>query len=598
MPVKSGEMLGRYRLISEIGSGSFGAVWLSEDTWLSKRVALKIPHNQTLDFGKLLAEPKLLAALEHPNIIKLFTVEKESGTMFMVMEFVDGHSLRDRLKAGPIPQADALDIISGILGALAYAHQKGIVHRDLKPGNILMTPQGQIKITDFGTARALGSGEETVAAGTLFYMPKEQLLGRVTPASDIYSVGVMLFEMLTGKLPFFDDTGSKVIQKILSNEPPPNPQSLNPEIPDPLSAIILRALERDLTRRWKRAEDMLAALDAFRAGQPIPDAPAAPLPAHPVYEKFSRKVPRLADTLGRTQDFAFKTALGTRGRQDGQFMLPTGVAIDGQGRVLVCDAVRNQVVVMDYTGKFQKVLGMEGSLLDQGLRFHNPSAVAVDRNGRMYACDTKNCRIMVFGMDGELILQFGRPLVVVGLHEEKGVIGLNYPRGLALDEEEGLIYVADSGNNRLKVFSMEGLPIQTFGGWGDRTGEFNSPIGLAVGAQGRLYVVDSQNYRIQVFERGFRLLETFGRRGGNGGEFSHPPTGIAITVNEELAVCDDTDKMQVMTATGAFLGFVTGPRSGTMVPKYYNAAFSESEEIFAADEYGCQIHHFTLKEKS
>jgi len=597
MTVKAEQMLGRYRLISEIGSGSFGAVWLAEDTWLSKRVALKIPHNQTIDFAVLLEEPKLMAALEHPNIIKLYTVEKESGTMFMVMEFVDGHSLRERLKAGPISIDETLDIIGGILGALAYAHQKGIVHRDMKPGNVLLTPQGQIKITDFGTARALGAGEETVAAGTLFYMPKEQLLGRITPASDIYSVGVMMYEMLTGKLPFFDDTGSRVIQKILSSELPPAPRSLNPAIPQPLSAIIMRTLDRDLNRRWKRVEELQAALEAFRNGQPIPEPPAAAPPAHPVYDRFSKKAPRLADTLGRTLDFSFKAAYGSRGRQDGQYMLPTDVAVDGEGRIFVSDAVRSQVLVMDSAGKPVGTLGMEGSLLEQGLKFHNPSTVAVDRKGRIYACDTKNCRIVVFGMDGEVVLKFGRPLVVVGLHEEQGVIGFNYPRGLALDEEEGLIYVADSGNNRLKVFSMEGVPIQTFGGYGDHTGEFNGPIGLAVGAQGRLYVMDSQNYRIQLFDRGFRFLEAVGKRGGKDGEFSRPPTGLALSVNEEMVVCDDTDKMHVMTAAGAFLGYVSGPRSGAVTPRYYSAVFSGTEELLAVDEYGCQIHQFVLKEK-
>ena len=105
------------------------------------------------------------------------------------------------------------------------------------------------------------------------------------------------------------------------------------------------------------------------------------------------------------------------------------------------------------------------------------------------------------------------------------------------------------------------------------------------------------NFRIQVFDRGFRMLETFGRRGGGGGEFTHPPTGAALSVNEEIVICDDTDRMHVMTATGAFLGFVNGPRSGQLVPKYYSAAFSESEEIFAVDEYGCQLHRFILKER-
>ena len=183
---------------------------MAEDSWLSKRVALKIPHNQKMDFNKLLEEPKLMATLDHPHIIKLLTVEKTGDVMYLVMEYVNGRNLKERLASGPLPAAEAVEIARAILDALAHAHAKGVVHRDLKPANILITPEAQVKITDFGTAHALGSGEETVAAGTLYYMPKEQLLGRAVPASDLYSVGVLLFEMLTGRLPFHDESGASV----------------------------------------------------------------------------------------------------------------------------------------------------------------------------------------------------------------------------------------------------------------------------------------------------------------------------------------------------------------------------------------------------
>jgi DNA-binding beta-propeller fold protein YncE len=177
-------------------------------------------------------------------------------------------------------------------------------------------------------------------------------------------------------------------------------------------------------------------------------------------------------------------------------------------------------------------------------------------------------------------------------------VGFNYPRGLALDESEDLIYVADTGNNRIKLFNTEGTPIQTVGGRGDRPGEFDNPIGLAVGAAGRLYVADSQNYRIQVFDRGFRFVESWGRRGTQTGDFAHPPTNLALTVNGEAVVCDDTERMMVFGDAGAYLGSIAPPRGASPVPKFYTAAFAEGEELLAVDENGCQVHQFLLKEKS
>ena len=212
-------------------------------------------------------------------------------------------------------------------------------------------------------------------------------------------------------------------------------------------------------------------------------------------------------------------------------------------------------------------------------------------------CDTKNCRVVIFDTAGEVVARFGRPLVVIGLHEEPGVVGFNNPRGLAFDESEGLLYVADTGNNRIKLFSAEGTPIQTVGGRGDRPGEFDAPIGLAIGPNGRLYVADSQNCRIQVFDRGFRFVESWGRRGTGTGDFSHPPIHVSLTVNGEAVVCDDTDQMKLFSASGEFIGTVAAPRSAVPTPKYYSALFAEGESLLAVDENGCQLHRFVLKEK-
>jgi serine/threonine-protein kinase len=594
-----GQLLGKYKLTAKIGSGAFGSVWLAEDTWLSKRVALKIPHNQDQDFSKLMEEPKLLATMDHPNIIKLFTVEKADSTIFMVMEFVEGANLKDKMAKGRMPLDEALGITLEILSGLSYAHQKGLVHRDMKPANILMTGKGQVKITDFGTAHAIETGGETIAAGTLFYMPKEQLVGRVIPASDLYSVAVMMYEMMTGKLPFFDDNGTKLIQKIMSGAPAPDAASVNHDIPLQLSAIIRRGMSSDLRIRYSRAEDFISALKAFREGKPVEEAPAPPPPPLAAYETLSRKVPKLVETLNLSHEFAFVKALGTRGRTKGQFLLPSALAFGPEGVVYVADAIRAAIIAYDREGLFDGCWGHEGGVMEGDITFHNPSAVAVDRDGQIYVADTKNSRIVIFNRASEIIKQFGRPVVVMGIHEEqKGIIGFNYPRGMAIDEEGGLLYVADTGNNRLRLFTMGGMPVSVFGGLGDRTGEFNTPLGLAVGPAGRLYVTDSQNYRIQVFERSFRFVESIGKKGGGPGEFSRPPVSVFATIGGELMVCDDTDRIHVFGEDGKFLGNISGPRNLLPIPKYFAVAMRDSNDLFAVDENGCTVHCFNYREKA
>ncbi len=591
-------MLGRYRLTRELGGGAFGSVWLAEDTWLSKNVALKIPREAVSDFAKFIAEPKLLAALDHPNIIRLITAEKADDTVFMVMDFVEGTSLKEKLASGPLPVAEAVEIAKAILSALVHAHEKGIVHRDLKPANILLTSKGRAKVADFGTAHALESGNETVAAGTLFYMAKEQLLGRVMAASDIYSVGVILYEMLTGKLPYFEREGAKLVQKILAGEPPARVEEINKEIPKSLGAIVQRAVERDLGKRFRRAEQMLEALEAYEAGKDIPEAPAPPAP-HPVYERFSHKAPKLAETFGKTREYMLSKVHSERGRKDGQMMLPSGIAMSGAGRIYVTDAIRSCVHVFERNGAFVQRLGREGSRMEgrESLRFHNPTAIAIDRESRVYVCDTKNSQIQVFSEEGSPLAYFGRPLVVVGAHEEESVIGLNYPRGLALNDSEDLLYVSDTGNSRLRMFRMDGTPLKTLGGRGERTGEFDIPQGMAVGREGKVFVADTGNYRIQVFDRDLSFHSSFGSRGGEPGQFSHPPVSVTTAVTGELAVCDETSRIHLFEESGAFIGYVEGKVDGSDIARRFSGcAFHGTDTLVCVDGGGCSLFHFEYKE--
>ncbi len=205
-----GQTLGKYRIIEPLGSGGFGTVYLAEDTWIGKRVALKIPHRQGLDFGELLREPRLLASLNHPNIVTVITAEKQDNVFFIVMEYVPGDTLETIIASrGVLDLTLALDYTCQIANAVEHAHRQGVIHRDLRPANVFVTEKGLLKVGDFGTSRFLEiAAHGTTVIGSPPYMAPEQFEGRAVFASDLYSLGVTMYQMLTGALPYDTPTPS------------------------------------------------------------------------------------------------------------------------------------------------------------------------------------------------------------------------------------------------------------------------------------------------------------------------------------------------------------------------------------------------------
>src|SRR6478735_11908807 len=199
-----GQTVGKYRILSPLGSGGFGSVYLAEDTWIDKKVAIKVPHRQNLDFGELVHEPRLLASLNHPNIVTVLTAEKQDDVFFIVMEYVQGDTLEALIERdGVLDLTRALDYTCQIANAMDHAHKQGIIHRDLRPGNVLVTDQGMCKVADFGTSRFLEiAAHGTTVIGSPPYMAPEQFQGKAVFASDIYSLGVTMYQMLTGDLPY------------------------------------------------------------------------------------------------------------------------------------------------------------------------------------------------------------------------------------------------------------------------------------------------------------------------------------------------------------------------------------------------------------
>src|SRR5437773_7158419 len=199
-----GQVVGKYKILQPIGSGGFGTVYLAEDTWIDKKVALKVPHKQHLDFGELLREPRLLATLNHPNIVAILTAEKQENIFFIVMEFVPGETLETIIaRDGALDLARALEYICQILNAVDHAHKNGVLHRDLRPSNVIIADNGLLKVADFGTSRFLEiAAHGTTIIGSPPYMAPEQFRGKSVFASDLYSLGVTMYQILTGVLPY------------------------------------------------------------------------------------------------------------------------------------------------------------------------------------------------------------------------------------------------------------------------------------------------------------------------------------------------------------------------------------------------------------
>jgi eukaryotic-like serine/threonine-protein kinase len=261
---------GRYRVVRRIGSGGMADVWLAADTELDRQVALKVLHEnfaRDREFvERFRREASSAAGLQHPNVVGVFDRGRYGDTYYIAMEFVDGSSLRDLVAHGMEPH-EAVEVTRQVLDGAEFAHERGIVHRDLKPANVLIDRSGRTRVTDFGIARA-GESEITQTGsvmGTAQYLSPEQAQGmEVTAAADIYSIGVMLFEMLTGRVPFEGDNTVAIAMKQVS-EQPVAPSTINPAVSPSLDAVVLRALAKDPANRFASAAEMRAALDAAEA---------------------------------------------------------------------------------------------------------------------------------------------------------------------------------------------------------------------------------------------------------------------------------------------------------------------------------------------
>ena len=286
-------LAGRYQIGELLGRGGMADVHLGLDARLGRRVAIKLLKpslaNDPAFRTRFRQEAQAAARMAHPTIVRVFdageeiardSAGRELQVPFIVMEHVEGRLLKDLVAEGPLPAEQAVEIVSGILTALEYSHRAGVVHRDIKPGNVMITSAGQVKVMDFGIARAISDSSATIAQtsailGTAQYFSPEQARGEAVDArTDLYSTGVVLYELLTGKPPFEGETAVATAYRHISEAPVP-PSRVNPAVTPSLEAVVLRALAKDRFERYQSAAEFLQDLEAAVAGKVLERRPAA-----------------------------------------------------------------------------------------------------------------------------------------------------------------------------------------------------------------------------------------------------------------------------------------------------------------------------------
>jgi serine/threonine protein kinase len=306
-----GKQVGPYRILEKIGQGGMGVVYKAVHTQLEQEVAIKVPAPEYAQDPSMrerfIAEAKLQAKLSHPHVVNVFNYLQDESNVFLVMEYIKGPTLEQRLATiGRIPPQEALLICQDVLAALCFMHSRGVIHRDIKPGNIMFTDTGVVKVTDFGIAKVAGEKGRTKTAmqiGTLCYMSPEQIQGKPAGvASDLYTLGVTLYQMVTGKLPFHGDSEYSIMRAHIEEAPAP-PWEIQAHISPGLGRVILKAIEKKPEHRYQNAREFAEAL-AGLVSEPCPVESGVPRSFH------GRSAESPASRLKNWQHLALIASLG------------------------------------------------------------------------------------------------------------------------------------------------------------------------------------------------------------------------------------------------------------------------------------------------
>ncbi len=405
----------RYRVLGPLGSGGMADVYLAEDSHLGRRVAVKVMHDRFAQDPQFVSrferEASAAAGLQHKNVVGVYDRGAFGATRYIVMEYIDGRTLKDIIKTqGPLAPLQAIAIAEQVLAAAGFAHQRGIIHRDLKPQNVLVDHEGNAKVADFGIAHE-GTSDVTQAGvmlGTAQYVSPEQAQGQPPQAaSDLYSVGVMLFEMLTGQVPFTGDSSMAIALKHV-NEQPPAPSQINPSSPQALDAVVLYALNKDPATRFRSAGEFVAALQHAKA-------------------VITGQAPPTAQTVVATPQQPQHPTVQT--------------PVDDQGRA----RRRKRIIIWSCVAALAVLLGLLAAYLAT-----RPAQVTVPYViGR--TVDDAQAKLKTAGLESEIVRR--RDVAPAG-----EVVAQDPTRGEQVDEGSTVLLTVSSGPGTVEVPKVRGLP--------------------------------------------------------------------------------------------------------------------------------------------
>lgn len=323
-----GTEVGSYQIVERLGKGGMATVFKGYHARLDRYVAIKVLHAAFKEDDSFLRrftrEAQVVARLEHTNIVTVYDYAEQQGHPYLVMRYIAGETLKERISQTPLPLAKTLEIAAAIGSGLDYAHHQGVLHRDIKPSNILISQQGHVYIADFGLARIVQAGESTMSQemimGTPQYISPEQAKGEddLDARTDVYSFGIVLYEMITGQVPFKSDTSYAVIHSQIF-DPPPKPSSINQNVNPMMEAVLLKALHKSPAERYQTAGELVAAFTAAAGSVPVePDPaadgpvtiadPAATTPVEPPLPPLSHAAAPASSPLVQEQSSRLKTA--------------------------------------------------------------------------------------------------------------------------------------------------------------------------------------------------------------------------------------------------------------------------------------------------
>lgn len=623
--------LGHYNIIRELGRGGMGVVYLAEDSRINRQVALKelILDPNLTDSDKeetiirFKREAEASGRLSHQNIVTLFDVGVEDNRHFIAMEFLEGRPLNDVLREkGKLPVSEALTIIKQLCLALDYAHQKSVVHRDLKPDNVMILKDGNIKLTDFGIARVGTAPSVTQTGsmlGTLAYISPEQLQDskNVDGRSDIFSLGAMMYEMLTGQVPFEASSVGSTILKILMEEPV-RPATLNADIPLDVEAIILKCIKKAPADRYQHAISIIEDIDAYLSkvsgsadvaasptgglaikaetitcpqcssiipsnskfcpvcGKLIPNKfspsnqPAPSVPTHPSHSH----APEAGDL--KVFSMSVKSTFGGSGSDRGKFSHPKSIAMSKKGFIYVADTDNTRVQIFDPFGNW--FFTIETNKINPPMS--EPHSIAVSDNYIYVLGNTAVPAIYAFDQRGNVMrVMPGNAHPVAGFKSATSIAMSAKGNIFITDPDGSKVVMFDQNLNYLKHFVLKG-----------NANELISPKMIALDHKENMYVLDYSQSKVYVYNIVGALTASFGKRGSLNGEMSLPK-GIAVDSKSNIYISDTfNNRIQIFNHKGDFL-YATGSRGGA--PGQFSSpegiSMSPTDELLICDKNNNRI---------